>query len=253
MNGDARDDVVASFASGVWYRNSVTGGWVQMSSSPASKIAAGEIDGDNIDDLIAVWASGLWVKKSASKTWTKISSNLPTDIAAGDMSGDGRVDVVGSWSSGVWYRNSATAALVAVGDVDSDSTDDLIGVWSTGFWVKKSSTLGWVKITGSVPRDIDAGLFRSLEAADGEGFAKSLLDYTDAPGVKDSNVDLSNEGPGGNKFRFEQEENLIPFEREARVVTGPGDPGLQFEVQENLVPQEDSQKGQEKGKKVTKK
>lgn len=218
-----------------------------MSSSPASKVAAGDVDGDNKADLIAVWTSGVWVKNSLKGTWTKISANIPTDIAAGDMSGDGRVDVLGTWASGVWYLNSAKgtwvlmssspATLVAAGDMDSDSTDDLIAVWSSGAWVKSSVT-GWVKVTDTVPQDLDAGLFRSVETAGVVGFASPVSIYGQAPGTSGSLEDLSTEGPGGSKFRFEQEENLIPFEGNPKLMLGPGDPGLQFEGQENPVPQE---------------
>ena len=220
-----------------------------MSSSPASKVAAGDIDGDNIDDLIAVWASGVWVKNSATKAWTKITSNLPTDIATGDMSGDGRVDVIGSWSTGVWYRNStkgtwvlmssSPATLVAAGDIDDDSTDDLIGVWTTGIWIKKSSTMGWVKLTGALPPDIDAGLYRALNTADVGAFASPVPINSEAPGTNGKFEDLSNEGPGGRKFNPKLEENLIPFESNPEIVLGPGDPGLQFELQENLLPREE--------------
>ena len=101
------------------------------------------------------------------------------------MSGDGRVDVLGTWPSGVWYRNSltgswvvmstASASLIAAGDMDDDSTDDLIGVWTSGVWVKKSSTMGWVKIpSATLPRDVDAGLYRAVETAEVRRFSPPL-------------------------------------------------------------------------------
>ena len=65
--------------------------------------------------------------------------------------------------------------------------------------------------------------------------------------------DFSSEGPGGSRFSFEQEENLIPFESESRIMLGPGDPGLQFEVQENLVPQEKAEVEAPKGDKRVRK
>ena len=179
IDGDSRDDVLGSWASsGIWYRNSITGKWILMCSIPVDLVSAGDLDGDTIDDLITVSSKGLWVKKSTSKAWIKIWNIPPTDIAAGDMNGDGRDDLVGNWaSSGVWYRNSITgkwvlmssppAFLVAAGDIDGDTIDDLIGVWGSGLWVKKSSTSGWVKIPcSSLPRDIDAGLFRTGETTD---------------------------------------------------------------------------------------
>ena len=130
------DDILGTWSSGVWYRNSETGIWVKI-TSPTNLVAAGDIDGDGIDDVIGVWNSGLWVKYSATGGWAKLASSLPAQIASGDMNGDGRDDVLGIWASGVWYRNSVSATwvkmsidanLVAACDIDRDNTDDLIAL-----------------------------------------------------------------------------------------------------------------------------
>jgi hypothetical protein len=83
MNGDGRDDVVGSWSgSGVWYKDSIGGGWVMISSA-ANQVAVGEIDGDGRDDLIGVWSSGLWVKYSSTSGWDQFTTAVPGDIDAG--------------------------------------------------------------------------------------------------------------------------------------------------------------------------
>ena len=70
---------------GVFYRNSMTGQWVQM-SSPAIMVATGDLDTDGKDDLIGIWPSpgGVWVKYSQGGTWALLSSTANW-IAAGRM------------------------------------------------------------------------------------------------------------------------------------------------------------------------
>jgi len=41
---------------GVYYRDSDTGAWVKM-ATPATQVAAGNIDGDGVDDLLGIWPS----------------------------------------------------------------------------------------------------------------------------------------------------------------------------------------------------
>jgi hypothetical protein len=253
MNGDGRDDVVATWAgSGVWYRDSATGLWIKLSSA-AELVAAGDIEADGTDDLIGVWSSGLWVMYSSSSGWSKLSSIPPSNIATGDMNGNGIDDVVASWSSsGVWYggyewsgawiwdKMSSAADLIAAGDIEGDGTDDLIGVWSSGLWMKYSSTMNWNKITSSLPRDIDAGLFRL--GAWGTGVAEYLEPiggYAEGPG-SGGYIDLSDEGPGGRNFVYQEEVNLTPLETDAqrlKSTPSPGESGFTYSEQENLVPQ----------------
>jgi hypothetical protein len=85
MNGDGKDDVVGTWSgSGVWYRDSSGGSWVNMASA-AALVAAGDIDGDGIDDLIGVWSSGLWVKHSSTSSWEQLTSSLPRGIDEGKL------------------------------------------------------------------------------------------------------------------------------------------------------------------------
>jgi len=155
-----KDDLLGTWAGqGVYYRNSDTGAWVKL-SSPATKIAAGDLDGDGIDDLIGIWPTqgGVWVKYSKTAAWAKLSTTADW-ISAGDMNGDGKDDLLGTWATqGVFYRNSADGVWVKMstpatkteaGDLDGDGIDDLIGIWPTqgGVWVKYSKTAAWAKLS----------------------------------------------------------------------------------------------------------
>jgi hypothetical protein len=157
-----KDDLLGTWAGqGVYYRNSDTKSWTKL-GSPASKIAAGDLDGDDVDDLIGIWPSqgGVWVKYSSDGTWEKISSTADW-IGAGDMNGDGRDDLLGTWTGqGVYYRDSAggdwiklasAADKTACGDFDNDNKDDLVGIWPSqgGVWVKYSSDGTWEKISST--------------------------------------------------------------------------------------------------------
>jgi len=167
-----KDDYLGSWSSGVYYRNSDTGAWFRLESSPATRVIAGDLDGDGYDDLIGTWSAspGVWVKKSSTGTWQKLDNYMPESIAAGDMNGDGRDDLLGSWNVfGVYYRNSvsgawvkmesSTASRVAAGDLEGDCKADLIGTWEAqpGVWVKYSSTGGWQRLDNYLPLSIGSG------------------------------------------------------------------------------------------------
>lgn len=153
---------------GVYYRDFISGAWVKI-ATPATLIAAGDLDADRIDDLIGIWPSqnGLWAKYSTSGAWAKLSTTA-RDIAIGDMNGDGNQEVLGSWDGqGVYYRNSISGAWVKMGspaeqltagDLDGDGVADLIGIWpgQGGVWVKYSLTASWAKLA-STALDIGAG------------------------------------------------------------------------------------------------
>jgi hypothetical protein len=90
MNGDGRDDLVATWdGQGVYYRNSIGGAWVMM-ATPATLVTAGDLDGDNKADVIGIWPSqgGVWVKYSATGSWAQLSSTA-RHIATGLMRGGG--------------------------------------------------------------------------------------------------------------------------------------------------------------------
>jgi len=256
MNGDGRCDLLGTWiGQGVYYRNSDTGTWVKM-SSPATQIAAGDIDGDGTDDLLGIWPSqgGVWVKYSSSSTWALLSSTADW-IAAGDMNGDGRDDLLGTWSSqGVYYRDSDTgswvkmatpASQITAGDIDGDGTDDLLGIWPSqgGVWVKYSSDGTWERLSSTADW-IASGKMRSVGGTSIEGFMElpaPIGGYAEGPGSIDNYVDLSSEGPGGWNFVFQEEENLVPKEKELigiMRIHGPGEPGFRYIEQKNLFPQE---------------
>jgi hypothetical protein len=84
MNGDGRDDLLATWdGQGVYYRNSMNGAWVKM-ATPADQVTCGDLDADGQADLIGIWPTqgGVWVKYSATGSWAKLSSSAG-DIAAG--------------------------------------------------------------------------------------------------------------------------------------------------------------------------
>ena len=152
-----RTDLVGSWSSGVWSRNSNTGAWTNLSTSGASQIAAADIDGDGIDDLVGVWPdSGLWIKYSSAANWQYISS-APTSLAVGDTNGDHKAEIIGIWHSVVWSHDGAVggwtiltsgASQVDLGDTDGDGKDDLIGIWpGDGLWMKYTSTGSWTRVT----------------------------------------------------------------------------------------------------------
>jgi len=167
-----KDDYVGTWTNGVYYRNSDTGKWIKLESSPATQIAVGDLDGDYFDDMIGTWPGqpGVWVKYSENGTWAKLDNFTPDSIAAGDVNGDGREDFLGSWSAyGVFYRDSLSGAWtklekspalqISAGDLDGDGRDDLVGIWSAdpGVWVKYSGTGLWAMLDSAKPSFIAAG------------------------------------------------------------------------------------------------
>ncbi len=269
MNGDGRTDLLGTWdGQGVFYRDSVSGTWIKL-ATPATLITSGDIDGDRADDLIGIWPSqgGVWVKYSATGLWSRLSSTA-RDIAAGDMNGDGRDDLLATWDGqGVFYRNSLTGAWVRMGsqadqvtcgDLDADGIDDLIGIWPTqgGVWVKYSSTGAWARIS-STARDISAGVMR-VQSAEGaapispEGMMMAagqaveelplpMGGREEGPEIARGRRDLSDLGPGGARFIFVKEQNLVPNEHSSAKTTrvpGPGEPGFIAKEQPNLFPGE---------------
>ncbi len=268
MNGDGREDLLGTWdGQGVYYCDSISGAWIRL-ASPATLITAGDIDDDGTDDLIGIWPAqgGVWVKYSHSGAWARLSSTA-RDIAAGDMNGDGRDDLLATWDGqGVYYRNSANGAWVRMasqaeqvtcGDLDADGMDDLIGIWPTqgGVWMKNSESGAWALLS-STARDLAAGTMRTpvapsaaIEGTDGSIVANALDQemplpmggHGEGPNAGSGHRDLSGEGPGGVRFVFIEEQNLVPNEGSSEVlarIPGPGEPGFVAEDQKNLFPQE---------------
>jgi hypothetical protein len=276
MNGDGRADLVGTWAGqGVYYRDSISGVWVKLASE-ATMITAGDLDGNGTDDLIGLWPEqgGIWVKYSGSGAWARLSSTA-VHIAAGDMNGDGRDDLLGTWDgqgayyrdsiSGAWVKMASPATLITAGDLDGDMTDDLIGIWPTqgGVWAKYSLIGAWARLS-STARDIAAGKMRSIgapapvaEKASAAGRAiESPLPmggYAEGPGAAVRKRDLSSEGPGGGRFVFIEDKNLVPTEaRSAELarISGPGEPGFIASEQKNPFPRESRGSAREVKKKT---
>jgi len=256
MNGDGRDDLLGTWdGQGVYYRDSTSGTWVQL-ASPASMITCGDLDNDGTDDLIGIWAGqgGVWVKYSSSGAWEFIGST-PSYIGAGDMNGDGRDELLGSWTGqGVYYRNSETGAwvqmsseatMITAGDLEGDGTDDLLGLWPTqgGIWVKYSSTGGW-ELLSSTAQYITAGKMRPAAGSPEAPAAVMGLPLPmggTEPGPESAlrKTDESSKGPGGSRFVYLKEPNLVPREKDSARLTrvpGPGEPQFAPEKQANLFP-----------------
>jgi hypothetical protein len=82
MTGSGRADIVGSYSTGTWYRDSATGAWKKI-TIPASQLTSGDIDNDGRDDLIGIWSDGVWVRYGATGQWQKITSSKPTWITTG--------------------------------------------------------------------------------------------------------------------------------------------------------------------------
>jgi C1A family cysteine protease len=262
MNGDGRDDLLATYTGqGVYYKDSIGGTWTQM-ASPATQVCAGDVDGDGTDDLIGMWPSqgGVWVKYGGSGTWEQISSTADW-IAAGDMNGDGRDDLLGAWTGqGSYYRDSATgswikvgtaASMITAGDMDADGTFDLVGIWPSqgGVWTKYSGTGTWAQLSSTADW-IGCGC---MEAPASSAIMPGMIwtldrfsPFMEGPKNLTTYDDLSPDGPGGIRFSPEVQEDLDPHGKTKAI--GPGDPGFTCREEKNLIPREGTKKQVKKDK-----
>jgi hypothetical protein len=90
VTGDGRDELIGTWANGIWYWDFVASTWTQMTSEiTTGDIAAGDFNGDGKADVASSWNSdGLWYQDGATLNWTKIDSSSPFRVTAGDVTGD---------------------------------------------------------------------------------------------------------------------------------------------------------------------
>ena len=119
MNGDGKDDLLGTWAGqGVYFRDTATGTWHQMSSS-ASQITCGDLDGDGTDDLVGIWAGqgGVWVKYSSDSSWEQLSSTADW-ITCGKMRDGGTTTALNS----LLIPPGGIAEIPFVSDPDNDTS-----------------------------------------------------------------------------------------------------------------------------------
>ena len=185
------------------------------------------------------------------------------------MNGDGREDLLGNWvGQGVYYRDSLTgswvlmaseATMITSGDLDGDGIDDLLGIWPSqgGVWVKYSATGGW-KLLSSTAQYITTGKMRpegsSTAPKAALGLPLPMGGVATGPDPSVKRTDESASGPGGWRFVWLQEKNLIPQEEPSARLTripGPGEAMFNPKKQACLNPGEfrkDQAPGESKGK-----
>ena len=164
-----QDEIIGTWASGIWYWNPATSGWTQMYNYvPSGPIAAGDVTGDGRADVVSCWPSGLWYQNGATLGWTKVYGSAPSKVAAGDITGDGRAEIIGTWGTGIWYWNPATSGWtkmfsyipsgpIAAGDVTGDGRADVVSCWPSGLWYQDGATLGWTKLYSVCPSKLAVG------------------------------------------------------------------------------------------------
>jgi hypothetical protein len=104
--------------------------------------------------------------------------------------------------------------------------------------------MGWRKIVKALPTDIDAGVYRGGSWDVGAGRFMEIQPlmggYAEGPGDLEVYEDLSDEGPNGWNFVYQDAANVVRQVSEVEEMTrlpGPGEPGFTCIRQQNLMPQ----------------
>jgi len=141
-------------------------------ATPATQIAAGDLDGDGIDDLLGIWPGqgGVWVKYSSANNWARLSSTADW-IGCGKMRSD---------ESGASGAMELAEPVGGTGEGPSlfGDYDDLSSYGPWGFEFKYTE---------------DKNIWVGLQI-DGE------------------RQDIMNPGPGEPGFKCTEQKNLVPEE-----------------------------------------
>jgi hypothetical protein len=151
MNGDGRDDLLATWdGQGVYYRNSMNGAWVKM-ATPADQVTCGDLDADGQADLIGIWPTqgGVWVKYSTTGSWAKLSSSAG-DIAAGKMrAGTGGTIAAQALYGPMGGYAQGPESLIQYQDISSEGPGGLHFVYQTEeLLIPQEHESGMMRITG---------------------------------------------------------------------------------------------------------
>lgn len=154
FNGDGRDDVISTLASG-WYSYQSAGSSNVNVGTQTGKtlVAVADLDGDGRDDLLFESTSGWYSYLKGAQQSSNANVGFLTGqnvIGIGDFDGDGRDDVLlangSDWYSfmsggennvAIGFRSGQT--LLGIGDFNGDGDDDLLFQNGSG-WVSYANS-----------------------------------------------------------------------------------------------------------------
>jgi len=113
--------------------------------------------------------------------------------------------------------------------------------------VKYSKTSTWAKLS-TTSKDIAAGKMRSGTSGSAVDEMLKLINpvggNAEGPESLRKYEDQSYTGPGGGKYIYQREGNLVPQEQTSEIlkIPGPGEPGFKCVEEKNLFPVETKNK-----------